>query len=158
MDLRADIGSISYDWAVSNEEMWAAVGQELRRRREAAGFTSTIALAIAISDQHAQKTFDKVERGQIGQVKSVHRYCAAVGVTLSDVLRSILPTAVLSSRAVQVGTAYDQLPQVQPLVDLALQLPGRVLDRDQPRDEPSGDLRQSSAASRGRGRTARSRR
>lgn len=158
MDLLADVGRISYDWAVSNEEMWSAAGQELRRRREAAGFSSTIALALAIGDQHAQKTFDKVERGQVGHVKSVHRYCAAVGATLADVLRSILPTAALSSRAVQVGTAYDQLPQVQPLVDLALQLPARAVDRDRPQGEPVDDLRQSSVASRGPRRTVRGRR
>ncbi len=140
---------------VTDMELWARVGQELRRRRIERGHSSTIALATSIRDTHAQKTFDKIERGQIGQVNSVHRYCEAVGTTLAEVLQSVLPAAELSVRAMEVAMAYQRLPQVQPLVDLALQLPATAQGHDRPQDARGGDLPETSAAGRGRGRTVR---
>lgn len=136
-------------------ELWNNVGLELRRRRAERGHSSTFALATSIGDIHAQKTFDKIERGQVGQVSSVHRYCEAVGTTLVEVLRSVLPAAELSARAMQVAMAYQRLPQVQPLVDLALQLPALAQGHDQPQGARGGDLPATSSASRGRGRTVR---
>jgi hypothetical protein len=155
MDLLAVVGAISYDGGVTDMELWALVGHELRRRRTERGHPSTISLATFIKDTHAQKTFDRVERGAVGQVKSVHKYCEAVGTTLAEVLRSVLPTPELSERAMQVALAYQRLPQVQPLVDLALQLPALSQGLEQPQGGRGGALPATSAGSRGRGRTGR---
>lgn len=155
MDLLADPGVISYDGPVTNDQLWSAVGHELRSRRLAAGYSSTIALATAIDDVHAQKTFDKIEAGGVGRINSVHRYCAAVGATLADVLRSVLPSADLSARAVQVASAYDREPEARPLVDMALRLPPVVAAHETPQGPPDDDRSASAGGSRGPGRKLR---
>ena len=119
---------ISYDVAVTNAELWVHVGAELRRIRADLGYPSTIALATALKDPHFQKTLDRIERGEPGQVRSVNRYCEAVGTTLPAVLRVVLPAGALSGRAQLVAEAYDSTPTTQQLVDVALGLPRPVLD------------------------------
>ena len=155
MDLLAGHGVISYDDRVTNDQLWSAVGHELRSRRLAAGYSSTIALATAVDDVHAQKTWDKIEKGGVGRINSVHSYCAALGATLADVLRSVLPTATLSARAVQVASAYDREPEAQALVDMALRLPPAAAAPETPRAPQGAAPQPSAGGSRGRGRTLR---
>lgn len=117
------VGAFSYDGRVTNEDLWVALGRELRRRRLEAGYSSTIALALAVGAQHLQKTFDRIERGEPVQARSLARYAEVLRTTLADALRAVLPADGLSGRAHQVGQAYDRHPTAQPLIDLALGLP-----------------------------------
>lgn len=157
-ELLALPGGISYDGAVTDAELWAAVGAELRRIRTERGYASTIALATALKDPHIQKTLDRIERGSPGQVRSLHRYCEAVGTTLPGVLRVVLPAGTISGRAQQVAEAYDQKPTAQQLVDVALGIPTPSPSRGRSQAPQAADLRESGGDSRGRGRTARGRR
>lgn len=143
---------------MTNADLWAVVGAELRRIRVDLGFPSTIALATAINDQHFQKTLDRIERGEVGQVRSINRYCESVGTTLPDVLRAVLPAGSISARAQQVAEAYDALPAVQQLVDVALGLPRKSRVPERVPAPPAGAPQASDGDSHGRKRTARGRR
>lgn len=158
MDLLVCVGAISYDDGVTNDDLWLSLGREMRRRRLEAGYSSTIALAIAIDAQNLQKTFDRIERGEPGQVRSLSRYCEALGTTLAEALRAILPAEGLSGRARQVAEAYDRQQTAQPLIDLALGLPAQVLERAQEQGARGGGRKASGDGSRTSVRTTRTRR
>lgn len=157
-DLLAIQGGVSYDGAVSNDELWVAVGRHLRHLRQERGFTSTLKLAGA-ADPHTQKTFDRIERGQPGQLRSIHLYCDKLGVTLADALRAVLPVGALSGQATLIAEAYQGSDlKAQQLVEMALDVPPPAARRDQVPDAPTGGRRVAVGGSRGRGRTAQGRR
>lgn len=92
-----------------DDEIWAAVGTELRAIRERAGWKSTNAM-VRDRGRPDQKTMDAIERGRPGQTAKIGEYCAALGVTLADVLAAVLPRAAASAEALRVARQYDALP------------------------------------------------
>jgi hypothetical protein len=146
----------SYDYGVSNEEMWAQVGRHLRHLREQKGFSSTIALARGAADPHLQKTLDRIERGTPGQLRTLHAYCEKLGTTMPDVLRAVLPVGAISGQAALIAQAYDSTDgKTQQLVEMALDVPPPAVRRGRVPAEPVGGPRRATGGSRERGRTAR---
>lgn len=118
-DLVAIRGTFSYDPDVQSIEMWAAVGVELRKARQARGWASTKELAEAKNRRPDQKTMDRIEKGVPGNVASIDAYCAALGVELANVLRAVIPGGEWSAQALELASAYDAMvenPKLQKIL------------------------------------------
>lgn len=92
-DSVANLSAFSYADAVSDPDLWRAVGADLRRRRERLGFGSSWAFHQKHRGVPVPNTLDAIEEGRPGRVDNLERYCKALGVTMGDVLRSVLDAA-----------------------------------------------------------------
>jgi hypothetical protein len=124
LDLVACVGCFSYDVAVTDAQLWVAVGAQLRQLRLEKGISSTLALALKVGNEHLQKTFDNIEKGQAKTIRTVNAYCSGIDARLVEILQSVLPAEDLSPRAVRVARTYDAKPTARPVVDAALGIPG----------------------------------
>lgn len=86
-DLLADLGTISYDSGVTEEQFWRTVGRELADKRKE---RRTTAIAIEQKGGPTNKTVQDIEAGKVGQLSKLREYAAIVGVDLIDLFRSVL--------------------------------------------------------------------
>lgn len=87
-DLLAAVGFVSYDAAVTDDEFWKRVGEELQRRRMQRGLKSTNAVQTAGGPTY--KTVAAIEAGNVGEIGSLTQYLKAVDLSLVDLFRAVL--------------------------------------------------------------------
>lgn len=152
-----------YASAVTNDQLWRFVGQELARIRVRAGHVSTHAMYRAGGP--ATGTLDDIEAGRVGNLDRVAAYCDALNVALPDVIRAVLEQndsdQVLSADARFVAQMFQEGPNpdlreailAAAKAQHALQRAGHGSAHARPDDPP-----RAASGSHGRGRTARTRR
>lgn len=86
-DLLAKVATVFYAAGVASDDLWLAVGKEIQARRLRLNYSSTDAVKRSIREAPVTNTLTAVEEGR-ASIMSVERYCAALGITLADVLRS----------------------------------------------------------------------
>lgn len=85
-DLLENIGTVSYDASVTEDQFWKTVGERLaaRRRRH-------ISMAAMLqSGGPTNKTIQEIEAGNIKQLSTLRDYARVVGVDLVDLFRTVL--------------------------------------------------------------------
>lgn len=107
-DLNADVAYA----AMTDEQLWIAVGRELASARGRAGYSSTLAVYRQVAGAPATGTLEDIENGRVGNLDRVDAYCRALRVTFVDVLRKALSKDddVLSADAQWVGRMYQTGP------------------------------------------------
>lgn len=106
MGTRGRLGA--YNEAVTPEELWRAVGRELRRLRDEQGWT------WARVEQEKGPNWQTVranEDGDIGTVDKLAKHADALGVTIVDVLRSVLASKdfAISPEAVKLVRQFEAM-------------------------------------------------
>lgn len=84
---------ITYAVAVTDRDMWRAVGATLAEMRGRAGFDSSLGFATKVPGAPAKNTIDKIERGDPGTFDTVSDYCMSLGTTLTSVLEGLFDHA-----------------------------------------------------------------
>jgi hypothetical protein len=108
----------NYDPPMTDSELWKAVGRVLSDKRTALGHSQkNVGRAIQRQRQRALNvgTVRDIENGEPKSLGALSEYCAGLGMQLSDVLASVLPTARASPDAMEIAKLYDavmQAPQV----------------------------------------------
>lgn len=104
-ELIAFTGDLSYDSPVTGEELWRAVGRALRDHREDRRLNA--------SDVHraggpTNKTVTAIDSGEIGNVESLTTYAEALGLSIADIIKSILAEGAISPEAAALVRIYDE--------------------------------------------------
>jgi hypothetical protein len=95
--------------SVTSEDLWRAVGAQLRDIRVRKGF-ATPAEFYGRFREPAANTITTIEAGKTATLAPVETYCRVLGVSLPDVLRQALGKESLAADAVRVARAYQHCP------------------------------------------------
>lgn len=132
-DLLAISGVYSYDSRVTNEEFWRAVGEFLLIQRTRKGL-NPIDIDRAGGPDYA--TVQSIEKGKVGQTRTLEGHANALGMSLPDLFRAVLssedtePATPELTQVVKKFRSTDVLGR-QAMLALAQALP------DEERREPS---------------------
>lgn len=89
---------------VTADDLWREVGRILERARGGVAFTN-IRDATGIDP----KTLQSIEAGSPGNLSKVERYAQHLGLSLVDVLRSLLSAVALTTDAAELLRRWDDL-------------------------------------------------
>lgn len=133
---------------MTSEQLWRAVGAQLRDIRLRKGF-ATPAEFYGRFREPAANTITAIESGNAATLSPVETYCRVLGVFFPDVLRQVLGKDQLGADAVRVAHAYqacrnEALRQAAWALALVLeregdqppQIPGLPPSDGAPRDAP----------------------
>lgn len=101
------LGNLSYNRAVTPDELWQGVGELLLKHRHRRHWNVTDV------EKHGgpnYKTVEAIEHGKVGRVGPLAQHCEALGLQLVDVLRAALneTSQPISPEALQVVRKFEQ--------------------------------------------------
>lgn len=90
--MRSPAGFISYNVNMNSSDLWRAVGRALREVRERQPGKTFIAYFADLADIDVN-TIVAIERGKPGTIAKLETYAGALGLSIVDVLSSVLKAA-----------------------------------------------------------------
>jgi len=126
-DLFVSRAANSYDSSVTDTQLWTAFGRALAAHRLSRGYDAPRDLKRAVRAAPNERTMEAIEDGRPGHTASITAYCEALGVSLVDVLASVLPDAKLSAGALAAARRYAGVsPAAQAAVEAVLAIAPRA--------------------------------
>ena len=121
-DLTAAGAEVFYNQSpMDDAELWRAIGAALAVCREERGWGSVQEVKRARHEAPNERTLAAIELGRTGHVASLSEYCAVLDGRLTDVLRSVLPSADATAEGLQMARAFDLAqPRMKQAVRLLL--------------------------------------
>lgn len=89
---------------MSADDLWQRVGRSLRDLREAQGWPAS---GVARHQGPDGKTVKAIEQGRPGNTDSLDSYAQALGISLVDVLRSVIADTPSTPEAAEVARIMD---------------------------------------------------
>jgi hypothetical protein len=106
--VRAELEESFYNVAVTPDELWRAVGESLLQTRHRRGWKP---IDVERHAGPSYKTVQAIERGQVGTVQSLAQHAAALGVSIVDVIESVLTDArtPVTPEAAQIVRQFGEM-------------------------------------------------
>lgn len=104
--MRASLGEIFYNVSVTSGELWKEVGRTLKLKRVDRDWRP---IDVERAGGPSYKTVQAIEKGRAGNVESLDKYAAALGLSLVDIIFGALaPDTALSAEAAHVVRMFSQ--------------------------------------------------
>lgn len=96
--LQSRVGFFSYNVHMTSGDLWRAVGRALREVRERQPGKTFIAYFADLADIDVN-TINAIERGRPGTISKLEDYAGSLGLSIVDVLSTVLKAAGTSPHA-----------------------------------------------------------